>query len=87
MSTQNRRVRLQGTLHQCPECETRYLAENGFLAAQPLPTSRPPRPSTPPTKPPPPSDRELWFDLLATGSDTGSLAGTHWVHIPAVNDR
>jgi hypothetical protein len=27
------------------------------------------------------------IDLLDTGSDTGSLAGTHWVHIPAVNDR
>jgi hypothetical protein len=27
------------------------------------------------------------IDLLDTGSDTGSLAGTHWVHMPAVNDR
>jgi hypothetical protein len=33
------------------------------------------------------SDRELWIDLLDTGSEPGSLAGTHWVHIPAVNDR
>ena len=27
------------------------------------------------------------IDLLDTGSDTGSLAGAHCVHMPAVNDR